>query len=452
MSIRAHGLRAIAATMLVAAMGGAHVRAEPHEPPQASPSSQQASPVPPQASPVTQQDELRGVEDTLKSSKDQGRKIEADVEAIKLDRVRLSAALIETTSKIRETENDRAGAIAMLAELTKSADALETGISDRRDSLADLLAALQRMGRDPPPAILVKPEGMREAVRAATVLGGMVADIREETEGMARDLANLSGLKDSIAKQRDALAATAASLDLDKARLAELVQARQSSLDTAQGALEAQRKRAEELASHASNLKDLIAKMEDEVNAGQKAARTAAAADRAAAADVELRAVSLRGVDPARLKPAVPFPEVKGQLNLPVAGAVLKPFGAPDGFGGQAKGVSIATPVGALVSTPIDGWVVFSGPYRSYGQLLIINAGEGYYMVLAGMDHIHVSVGQFVLAGEPVAIMGDGTARTSAVAAIGAARPVLYIELRKNETAIDPQPWWIKSNIEKARG
>ena len=83
---------------------------------------------------------------------------------------------------------------------------------------------------------------------------------------------------------------------------------------------------------------------------------------------------------------------------------------------------------------------------------MILNAGGGYYMVLAGMDRIQVSVGQFVLAGEPVAVMGDGSARTAAAAAIGAAQPVLYIELRKNDAAIDPGPWWAKTNIEKARG
>ena len=73
-------------------------------------------------------------------------------------------------------------------------------------------------------------------------------------------------------------------------------------------------------------------------------------------------------------------------------------------------------------------------------------------MVLAGMERINVLVGQFVLAGEAVAAMGDGSSRTTAAAAIGAAQPVLYIELRKNETAIDPGPWWAKDAIEKAHG
>jgi len=137
---------------------------------------------------------------------------------------------------------------------------------------------------------------------------------------------------------------------------------------------------------------------------------------------------------------------------MPAAGVVLKSFGDADDYGGTEKGVSLATPPKATVSTPIDGWIVYAGPYRTYGQLLILNAGGGYYLVLAGMDRTNVSVGQFVLAGEAVAAMGDGAARTAAAAAIGAAQPILYIELRKNETPIDPGPWWAKTNNEKAHG
>ena len=112
----------------------------------------------------------------------------------------------------------------------------------------------------------------------------------------------------------------------------------------------------------------------------------------------------------------------------------------------------MATLAGATVSAPADGSVLFSGPYRTYGQLLIIDAGGGYYVLLAGMDRINVSSGEFVLAGEPIGAMGDGSVRTAAAIAVGAARPVLYIELRKDGTAIDPGPWWAKSDIEKARG
>jgi septal ring factor EnvC (AmiA/AmiB activator) len=428
------------AALFAAALAWAPVRAEPPAPTAKSDAR------------AEKEMQLRGVEDTLKASEEQRRQIEADVEAIRLDRARLSAALIETTAKVQDTESQRAAASARLAELNAGADALSASLDNRRSVISDVLAVLQRMGRNPPPAILVRPGDMVQAVRAAMMLGATISDLKGEADSLAGDLDKLTALRSAIASQRDDLARSAEALVLDKTRLTDLIGARQQSLSVAESALEAERKRAAELADQATSLKDLIAGMEREVGAAKAGAAAAAAADRAAAADVASRAAASRGADPARLTPAIAFADAKGQLSMPVAGAVLKTFGAPDSYGGAEKGVSIATPAAATVSSPIDGWVVYSGPYRTYGQLLILNAGGGYYMVLAGMDRIDVSVGQFVLAGEPVAVMGDGSARTAAAAAIGAAQPVLYIEVRKNETAIDPGPWWSKSNIEKARG
>ena len=104
------------------------------------------------------------------------------------------------------------------------------------------------------------------------------------------------------------------------------------------------------------------------------------------------------------------------------------------------------------MASPADGWISYAGPYRSFGQLLILNAGGGYYIVLAGMERVDVGLGQFVLAGEPVAAMGDGSARTAAAVALGVAQPVLYVEFRKDGATIDPGPWWAKPELQKVRG
>jgi septal ring factor EnvC (AmiA/AmiB activator) len=95
--------------------------------------------------------------------------------------------------------------------------------------------------------------------------------------------------------------------------------------------------------------------------------------------------------------------------------------------------------------------VVYAGPFRNYGQLLILNAGGGYHVLLAGMDRISVDLGQFVVTGEPVAIMG-GRVQTAAALAIGSGQPLLYIEFRKDGTPVDPGPWWAASESEKVRG
>jgi murein hydrolase activator len=410
------------------------------------------APAEPSDDEAAQKLKLRGLEDTMRASQDQRRRIEADIETIRADRARLNAALIDTTARVQETERQIAASSERLSTLTGSEDALRSSLERRRGAIADVLAVLQRMGRSPPPAILVRPRDMTEAIRAAMLLGAVIPDLKSQTVTLTQDLAELASLRKSIADERKKLAERAVSLADEKERLTALVAARQQSLTDAEQALGSERDRAADLARQAASLKELIARLETEVGAAKMAASAAHAADEAAAADIRSRAAVAQNKDAARLTPAIPFAEAKGQLALPAAGAIVKAFGSPDAFGGAEKGVSLATPADATVASPIDGWIAFSGPYRSYGQLLIINAGGGYYMALAGMDRINVAVGQFVLAGEPVGSMGAGSARTAAAAAIGAAQPILYIELRKDGAAIDPGPWWAKADIEKARG
>ena len=428
---------ALGSAALVACFGAASVARADSAPPAAPAAADQER--------ADKETELRGVEDTLRASAEQRRAIETEIDSVRADRARLSAALIETTAEVQDAERGAAAARDKLAGLNASADELSRSLDRRRRVIADVLAALQRMGSNPPPAILVKPDDMSEAVRAATVMGAVIPELKAETESVRHDLDALATTRNSIAKERDELTQKGRALAADKMRLSALIEARQQSLASAQEALGSQRQREADLAKQATSLKDLIAKLDSE-NAASRAAEAAAAAE------IEARARAARGSDPGRLKPEIAFGDAKGEVPLPAAGSILKTFGSPDGLGGTERGLSLATPAGATVSALADGAVLFAGPYRSYGQLLIMDAGGGYYVLLAGMDRINVEAGEFVLAGEPIGVMGDGSVRMATAAAVGAARPVLYIELRKDGTAIDPGPWWAKADIEKARG
>ena len=116
--------------------------------------------------------------------------------------------------------------------------------------------------------------------------------------------------------------------------------------------------------------------------------------------------------------------------------------------GSTLKGISLQTREEARITAPADGWVVYAGEFRSYGQLLIINAGGGYHVLLAGMSRIDVSLGQFVLAGEPIAVMGNAAPPSQGD---DSSRPVLYVEFRKDGRPIDPDPWWAEAS-EKVQG
>jgi septal ring factor EnvC (AmiA/AmiB activator) len=421
------------------------------------PLESRADPVAPVSAPTEQQKaeketELRGVEDTIRESDEQRRAIESEMNSIRADRAKLSAALIETTAKVQDAERQVAASDERLNSLNAKADSLARSLDSRREAIAEVLAALQRMGANPPPAILIKPQDMAEAVRAASLLGAIIPSLKSQAEALARDIDDLSGTRVSIARERDDLSQTRASLALETSRLTELIDARQKSLSSAEDALGSQQKRAADLAKEAASLKDLITRLDAEDAQRKAQANAAHAADEQTARQIALKAEDARGEEPVRLKPEVAFADIKGRVRLPVAGTVVKAFGEPDGLGGTEHGVSMSTLPRAVVSAPADGSVVFSGRYRTYGQLLIINAGGGYYVLLAGMDRINVSPGEFVLTGEPVGAMGEGSTRMATAAAVGAAAPVLYIEFRKDGTAIDPALRWAKSDIEKARG
>jgi len=411
----------------------------------------------------TRQLELEAAERLLRASGEAKARLESEVAGLRSDRARLNAALIDTTGRLRATETRVTGIEARLVTLTQTEDAIRRSLDGRRSVIVEVLAALQRMGRRPPPAVLVRPEDMLEAVRASMLLGAVLPELRVETEALASDLAEMVRLRAAAATEREGLGREVAALAEDRQRLAALMDARQQDLRAAEQTVQDETRKAAEFASRAQTLKDLIGRLESDIQAQARAAEEARRLAERAEAEVRNqtdqqaretreRIAALAFRDPARLAPKVAFGETRGLLPLPVAGSLLKGFNAPDAVGGTLKGAAYATRPGAVVSAPCDGWVAFAGPFRTYGQLLIINAGGGYYLLLAGMERMNVSLGQFVLAGEPVAVMGEASQATAASVGSETTQPVLYVEFRKDGTSIDPSPWWAASTNEKVRG
>jgi septal ring factor EnvC (AmiA/AmiB activator) len=284
-------------------------------------------------------------------------------------------------------------------------------------------------------------------VRTAILLGAVLPGMKVEVDTLVADLAELVRVRAEIATERDSLGRDLAALSQERTRMTLLVQERQRKQAETEKALEGERSRALQLARQADNLKELIGRLEQEIVASARAATAARAGADKSDPKNTLAALS----DPGRLAPAVAFAATKGTLRLPMNGIKIRAFGEADGLGGTEKGLSVASRAGAQVTAPCDGWVVYAGPFRSYGQLLILNAGGGYHVLLAGMERISVDLGQFVLTGEPVAVMGGGPQSAAAVA-IGSSQPVLYIEFRKDGSPVDSSPWWVATDNEKVRG
>src|SRR6186713_441643 len=393
--------------------------------------------------------ELEAARASKKSAEEAQAKLKAEITALGQDRTQLNQQLIDTAANVRTVETKIDEAETRLRSLNGREQAMRTSLDSRRAEIVEVLAALQRAGRRTPPALLVRPEDALESLRTAMLLGSVVPELRGRAEKLAADLGELVNLRKEIATKRDVLARDRDRLKDDSVRLAALVEERQRKQSAIEKDVEAEGARAINLSRQVEGLQGLIAKMEQELKSAAKAAATASLQGAPAAPGGKPNLGALK--DPARLSPAIAFASAKALFAFPVNGRKIRDFGGSDGAGGVEKGISLATRAAAQVTTPCDGWVVYAGPFRSYGQLLILNAGGGYHVLIAGMERISVNIGQFVLTGEPVATMGS-TSQVASILATTASQPVLYVEFRKDGTPIDSGPWWAASEGEKVRG
>lgn len=377
----------------------------------------------------------------LTLSEESAAAIEAEIAAIRKDNASLSAALVQAAKTERKLSEEIAVISERLAGLGVQQDALRASLAERRGVLAEVLGALQRMGLNPPPAILVRPEDALASVRSSILLAAVVPELRGETEVLIADLRELQRLADGIAAERERLASTVANQAEEQRRLSLLLDEKRRLQAESEDRLAGEQARAAELAAEAGSLAELIEALEGEIEI--------AAIEQERRAEAENRALSASRT-PLTVA-SLAFSAMKGRVDLPVAGRLERRFGEADGSGGTLQGDMLATHSAAIVTAPVDGSVLYAGPFRSYGQLLILNAGEGYHVVLAGMGRISVSPGQAVLAGEPVGLMGESRV-ASAVALAGASTgPELYVEFRKEGKPVDPAPWWAERTTGRTR-
>ncbi len=401
--------------------------------------------------------ELDALSQTITLSQEKTQQLEAEIAALAETRQSLREAMLSSAALRKTMEEKIRDGEKRLEGMREKEAGVRASLHERRGVLAEVLAALQRMGRNPPPALLVKPEDALASVRSAILLGAVVPGIRSETEELAADLRTLAEVKTDIGKERTDLAA-AMRQRVEEEKRSELLIARNEALsDTNSRTLAAERRRAEELAGRATSLEGLIGSLERDIGSVRDAAALAKSREdeRRNQTDAErerARAIARNSVpDKNRIAPAYDFSQLQEKLDYPVAGDLLRGFGDADGTGHDSQGVILAANPGTLVTAPADGWIVFAGTFRSYGRMIILNAGDGYHLVLSGMDRVNVREGQFVVAGEPLAVMGEKRVASVNALTLETDKPTLYIEFRKNGKPVDSRPWWSVKESGKAR-
>ena len=389
-----------------------------------------------------EQEQLEQIERQIETGKAAEARIAQEIAAAIEAQDKVAEQLAAIAQSVQAQEQLVAASEAELKRLGTERAALLAELGENQDSLSELLAGLQRLEQNPPPALVVEPNDILSALRGAMLLGTLVPELRTEAEALALRLDQLGEIEAAITSRRQEVAGEIARLESQRVELGRLVSQKKALVSQSSGELEAERKRTKSLAEKAKSLKQLLASLEEE-----RKRKVAEEAQRQAE-----EAEALRRQEELKRVPRMAFAEARGKLPFPAQGQIVRRYGEPDGLGGETQGLMIATRAGAQVTTPADGKVEFAGPFRSYGQVVILNPGGGYRLLLAGMDKVTADVGEFLRAGEPVGEMGSGPASVTLFGeVVQDGRPVLYIEFRNSTEAVDSGPWWI-GGLKEARG
>lgn len=372
---------------------------------------------------------LKEVERDLSAAKKKTDRLKRESEALSRSLRTVRREMVRAASAVRTREAEMIRTEARLSEIIGLERDKLKGLKLDEGGLARVLAALVRMTRNPPGALLLQDIRPSDAVRGAILLRAAVPAIEERTGRLHRDLTELAHARVEANNRRIELARLSDQLGADRARLETLFKKKlslKSETDTEQKTAEA---RARQLARKAESLRDLLIGLE-RGGAKKKTVRLRLPPPKMVSPKAA-PSKTMPKASPSTPPAARSISEARGLLPFPVIGRIMGSYGDKLESGLRRKGIVIVAQPQAQIIAPFDGRVVFAGPFRGYGRLLIIDHGEGYHSLLAGMARIDTRVGQDVLAGEPVGIMGQPPGRD----------PGLYVEFRRDSQPINPTPW-----------
>jgi murein hydrolase activator len=409
--------------------------------------------------------ELQQIQEQIDQGKIEAHELKQKADALARDVARLQQALIRSAAEVQDAEAEATELERELAELSEREKANAADLEQKRVQLSQTLMALERLSLRPSQAAFFSDRTPVDEARAATLMAAATKALDQRARQLQSDLAEVQELREVAAARQEELAASVDRLAQENQHLAGLLKQKAELQEATLAQSEESKKRQAQLADQAKSLKELLDRLEV-ARVEEEARQQAAAAEAAKKEEERLAAEQQRAAEQAQSTSEAPpedgeedgeqvaaverpatapavrlqpppadlpaFPKKAGGLFRPARGEIAAKFGQKTDAFGEGKGLVIATRAGAQVVTPFDGQIVFEGPFRSYGQILIIEHRGGYHTVLAGLAHVDVVVGQWLKAGEPVGAMIE-TAQ---------GRPQLYVELRRSGQPFDPAPWF----------
>lgn len=321
-------------------------------------------------------------------------------------------------ARIQQSEAQIAAAEWRVALINSQRRALLKRLAERREPLVRLTGALQNFARRPLGLSVLKPGSLRETVYLRAMLETTMPQVRQRTAALRGEIERGRKLQSDAAKALAALRKEQDTLDTRRDRLAALETRQRLEARRASGDAARETDRALALAEEARDLGGLVDRLAE---AGLLRSELAALPGPILrpASPVEARVAAAPSATPSAGEPSPVY------IQLPVAGRTVAGFGSLTENGVASQGLTVAPRGGAQVVAPAAGRVVFAGPYRGFGRIVIIEHAAGWTSLVTGLARTDVDVGEELVAGAPLGIAAPS-------------RPEVTLELRRDGTPVNP--------------
>lgn len=368
--------------------------------------------------------ELADIERQLKERRNDEARLRDEAREREKEVTALRRRMIETADALQEAERKLDEIRRETARLEKQESGLQSSLKQQQESLSDVLAALQSIERARPPALLVSPGDAATAARTAMLLADVTPQIEARAALLKSSLTDLAAVRASLEDERTRFEKTNEEVGARRAMLAELLSKKQGERRVAQRLAAAAQSETAALAARATSLRDILGRLERLARVVAPRLKPPPPAARPVATPTPIRP----GPRPAPFSPSRTFSGAKGALKAPVVGNVIGRFGGAKPEGGKFEGLRFSASDRAIVTAPFEAQVAFARAWNPIGNLIVLDVGGGYHILLMGVGAFLVEEGQSVKAGEPVAAMAGSGAQ-------------LDLEIRKNGEPVNPSLW-----------
>ncbi|PCI99067.1 MAG: hypothetical protein COB14_06935 [Alphaproteobacteria bacterium] len=320
--------------------------------------------------------------------------------------------LIKTAATIQQNEDDLKNFEQRIANLEVKKSILEDELKADRSSIAKLILALERIRRTPPEAMLARPDTPYKTAQSAMLMGSIIPSVNRHAEKLGKNLETLSRVTNDLELEKTSLLETSGNLKIQHAKLSTLIEKRTKLFAKTNSDIVARELSIQQISLQAQNLEDLVKRIKE----NERKEKERQAKEQKKAKYITRSKPNHKIID-------------SGTSRLPISGIIRVGYKQTDHLGAKSKGITIEGRTGALVITPMNGTVQFTGAFKRYGNIVIIEHANGFHSLIAGLDKINSVIGDHVKSGEPIGILPNSSLIP---------RPTLYYELRKNGKAVNP--------------